>query len=67
MYQTTPSMKIKFIFYKSKLSGRWWMSSITDSDSSNLPETIVPCSYQDYLDAVDGRVPSRMTRLLRLL
>jgi len=57
----------QFIFYKSKLSGRWWMSSITDSDSSNLPETIVPCSYQDYLDAVDGRVPSRMTRLLRLL
>ena len=57
----------QFIFYKSKLSGRWWMSSITDSVSSNLPETIVPCSYQDYLDAVDGRVPSRMTRLLRLL
>ena len=57
----------QFIFYKSKLSGRWWMSSLTDAKKDSFKETIVPCSYQDYLDAVDGKVPSRMTRLLRLI
>ena len=57
----------QFVFYKSKMSGRWWMSSTTDFNSENLNEVIVPCSYQDYLDSVDGRIPSRMTRLLRLM
>ena len=57
----------QFVFYKSKLSGRWWMSSVTDSKKNDFKETIVPCSYQDYLDAVGGKVPSRMTRLLRLI
>ena len=57
----------QFVFYKSKLSGRWWMSSETDSENNSFRETIVPCSYQDYLDAVDGKIPSRMTRLLRLI
>ena len=57
----------QFVFYKSKVSGRWWMSSSTEFEEENLNETIVPCTYKDYLDAVDGKIPSRMTRLLRLM
>ena len=56
----------QFVFYKSKLSGRWWISSLTDSQKDIGKENIVPCSFQDYLDAVDGKIPPRITRLLRL-
>ena len=55
----------QFIFYKSKLSGRWWISSAT-TESPNMREIILPCSYQDYLDSVDGKIPSRMMRIWKV-
>ena len=54
-----------FVFYKSKVSGRWWMS-FTKFEEENSKETILPCSYQDYLDSVSGKIPSRMMRILKV-
>lgn len=46
-------------FYKSKLSGKWWME-IPKSDQEKYDrDTIIPCSYQDYLTAQKGEIPER--------
>lgn len=42
------------IFWKSSLSGRWWLQ--TSSSTSNIPQ-LVPCSYQEYLDTCEGNLP----------
>ena len=56
----------QFIFYKSKLSGRWWISSSTSQQTKSNREIILPCSYQDYIDSVEGKIPSRMMRMLKV-
>jgi len=56
----------QFVFYKSKLSGRWWISSITSDEIESNYEIILPCSYQDYLDSVSGKIPMRMMRMLKV-
>lgn len=56
----------QFIFYKSKLSGRWWMSSATSNEKTTIGEIILPCSYKDYLDSVSGKIPTRMMRMLKV-
>jgi len=56
----------QFIFYKSKLSGRWWISSVTSAETSLNREMILPCSYKDYLDSVSGKIPARMMRMLKV-
>lgn len=56
----------QFIFYKSKLSGRWWMSSVTSNKKTTIREIILPCSYKDYLDSVSGKIPTRMMRMLKV-
>lgn len=56
----------QFIFYKSKLSGRWWISSVTSNEKTTIREIILPCSYKDYLDSVSGKIPTRMMRMLKV-
>jgi len=56
----------QFVFYKSKLSGRWWISSSTSADLEPTREIILPCSYKDYLDSVSGKIPARMMRILKV-
>ncbi|MFC6996218.1 formimidoylglutamase [Rufibacter roseus] len=47
----------KMIFYKNRQTDKWWMQ--VDDLSGQRPPMVVPCSYQDYLTAVDGEVPNR--------
>jgi len=47
------------IFYKSKWSGKWWMEIPKSEQEKFERETIVPCSYQDYLTAQKGEIPER--------
>jgi len=56
----------QFIFYKSKLSGRWWISSVTSTEAPLNREVILPCSYKYYLDSVSGKIPARMMRMLKV-
>ncbi len=53
---THPSL---LVFYKSKLSEKWWMA-IPLSDKEKFDRlTIIPCSYQDYQLAQSGEIPDR--------
>lgn len=47
----------KMIFYKSKVSDKWWMEVEGLDKNKNI--RIVPCSYDDYLLAAKGEVPNR--------
>jgi formiminoglutamase len=47
----------RMIFYKSKSSEKWWME--VEPLSSDKGNRIVPCSYEDYLQATKGEVPNR--------
>lgn len=46
-------------FYKSKLSGKWWMEIPRSDQEKYDRDTIIPCSYQDYLTAQQGEIPER--------
>ena len=57
---------LQFVFYKSKNSGRWWVSSSMEFDEdTNYKEKIVPCSYEDYLNTISGDIPTRIFRILK--
>lgn len=48
------------LFYKSKLTSRWWME--IDNISS---KTIMPCLYSDYQQATKGDMPDRYLNALQ--
>ncbi|NUM32792.1 MAG: formimidoylglutamase [Bacteroidetes bacterium] len=52
------------VFYKSKLSDRWWME-IPYPDSYGEHSILTPCSYNDYLMASKGEMPDRFWRGLQ--
>lgn len=46
-------------FYKSNKSGRWWME-INIKDNNKLKrQTLIPCTYNDYLTANKQEIPER--------
>ena len=42
-------------FFKSEISGKWWFEH---------EGVYIPCSYQDYLDTVNGELPQRIFKTL---
>ena len=53
------------IFYKSKLSERWWMQVNEENGEDN--SVLVPCSYADYQMATQGDMPDRFWKALQKL
>lgn len=51
-------------FYKSNKSNRWWME-ITNNKFKK--ETLIPCTYNDYLEANNQNLPERWWKTLRKL
>ncbi|WP_186753641.1 formimidoylglutamase [Echinicola salinicaeni] len=47
------------LFYKSNLSGKWWMEVPQTGKEKFERDTIIPCSYQDYQTAQRGEIPER--------
>lgn len=47
----------KMVFYKSKVSDKWWME--VEPLRHEKPAKVVPCSYEDYLLAAKGEIPNR--------
>lgn len=49
------------VFFKSKKSERWWMqvSCTEQMREKYLRHFLVPCLYEDYTEAMQGRVPLR--------
>lgn len=55
------------VFFKSPLSGRWWIEiPYTSSKNNKLKRhTLLPCTQQDYLDACDQIMPTRWYKTKR--
>lgn len=50
-----------FIFLKSKKSDRWWMKIVYDKKDLQK-HVLVPCTYKDYLTALNNEIPERWMR-----
>jgi len=60
--------KNEIVFYKSNLSGRWWMGVPFKSDIKNqLDCYYVACSYLDYEIANKGEVPEKWIKTFNKL
>jgi formiminoglutamase len=60
-----PSIQYQIIFWKSVKSGRWWMQVPLETKKKHARHRLVPCSYQDYQDAVKEELPERLMNALR--
>jgi formiminoglutamase len=56
------------IFYKSKLSDKWWMEVPSEKSVSIFGRnSLVPCSYADFQTANNGEVPDRFVSAMARL
>ncbi len=51
-------------FYKSHKSGRWWMEINFDNNKYQR-HSLIPCTYQDYLNANEQEIPDRWYKTLK--
>ncbi|PHR69649.1 MAG: arginase [Lutibacter sp.] len=51
-------------FYKSHKSGRWWME-INFNNNKYERHSLIPCTYQDYLNANEQEIPERWYKTLK--
>jgi arginase family enzyme len=54
-------------FYKSDKSGRWWMEINIITNNKYRRHALIPCTYQDYLEATEQKVPERWYNAQRKL
>jgi len=61
-----PNANIEITFYKSKITDKWWLEVFPDTNNTLLYERkkVVPCSYQDYETACQGKIPERWLKAL---
>ena len=56
------------VFYKSKLSEKWWLEVPSESSVSAFGRnSLVPCAYADFQTASDGEVPDRFVNAMARL
>jgi arginase family enzyme len=53
-------------FFKSNKSDRWWME-VTYTNNKFTKNTLIPCTYQDYLKAGNQMIPERWWKTFRKL
>jgi formiminoglutamase len=54
----------ELVFFKSARSGRWWMRvpSFSKSHGRSNRQHVVPCNYEDYVQALAGELPETWWR-----
>jgi formiminoglutamase len=50
-----------FTFWKSNRTGRWWIQVPVKTKKKHLRHRLIPCSYNDYLQASKGEMPDRLS------
>ena len=60
-----PGNPDRLVFYKSRRAEKWWME--VERLGDNAVKRVVPCTYEDYLNASQGDLPQRWIRLQALL
>jgi arginase family enzyme len=55
------------VFFKSPISGRWWIEIpfISTSNTKLKKHALLPCSYEDYLEACNQVIPERWYKTKR--
>lgn len=55
------------VFFKSPISGRWWIEIpfISNSNTKLKRHTLLPCSHEDYLEACNQVIPERWYKTKR--
>ena len=54
-------------FYKSDKSGRWWMEINIITNNKYKRHALIPCTYEDYLEATAQKIPERWYKAQRKL
>lgn len=52
-------------FYKSNKSGRWWMEIALNENNKYSRHTLIPCTYEEYINATNQEIPDRWIRTLK--
>ncbi|QMU66091.1 MAG: arginase [Flavobacteriaceae bacterium] len=52
-------------FYKSDKTGRWWMEINLIKDNKYKRHALIPCTYQDYMEAMNQKIPERWYLAMR--
>lgn len=62
-----PLNEEELTFYKSDKTGRWWIEIpfILSSDNKLKRNTLLPCSYEEYLTACENEMPERWWKAQR--
>lgn len=57
----------ELVFYKSLKTSRWWieMPFLKLVDNKLKQHTLLPCMYEDYVNATKGKIPERWYKALR--
>lgn len=63
-----PIDDIQVEFFKSHITGRWWMKPGSDNfapHSKHLPLGLIPCNHEEYIEATQGIIPERWWKSYR--
>lgn len=62
-----PLEQEELVFYKSDITDRWWIevSQMIHSHTKTVKKTLLPCSYEDYLGAIEQEIPERWWKTQR--
>ncbi|GAB1307736.1 formimidoylglutamase [Urechidicola sp. KH5] len=52
-------------FYKSDKSGRWWLEINFKKNNKYQRHSLIPCTYQDYLNANEQEIPERWFKTMK--
>lgn len=57
----------ELVFYKSDKTERWWIevSQLMQLHTKTVRNTLLPCSYEDYLGAINQEIPERWWKTQR--
>ncbi|HEU4495669.1 MAG TPA: formimidoylglutamase [Flavobacterium sp.] len=57
----------ELVFYKSNITGRWWIEIpfISNVNNKLKRNTLLPCTYEDYLGACANEIPERWWKAQR--
>ncbi len=54
-----------FVFYKSDVSGRWWVESTIFNEYQKGTEFVISCSHEDYKLVLSQNIPEKWWRILK--
>ena len=59
-----PQKNLQLSFWKSEKSGRWWLQMPLHTQQAEERHRLIPCSYQDYVEAGSGELPDTIWKWL---